>query len=237
MRRGVDFYDESYLIWLEADVLIRQMSHGKKSLNDFCKQFYGGENSGPRAIPYTYNDVVSSLNKIIPYDWNAFFSNRLDSLNSHAPLAGIVQSGWNLVYRESPGDLQEISENNDHAIDARYSIGLYLKEDGNIEDIIPGFPAADAGLAPGMNIVAINGRKFSKEVFRNAMKEAKSNSSPMEFLIDNCDFFSVYPIIYHAGERYPVLERDYGKPDVLTTIIKPISGKYSSRISLKSKEN
>jgi predicted metalloprotease with PDZ domain len=237
LRRGVDFYDESYLIWLEADVLIRQMSNGKKSLDDFCKQFYGGENSGPLVIPYTYNDVVFALNKIIPYDWNAFFDNRLDSLNSHAPLGGIEHGGWKLVYRETPGGLQEANENNDHTIDARYSIGLYLSENGDIKDIIPGFPAAEAGLAPGMNIVAINGRKFSKEVFRNAMKEAKSSSSPMGFLIDNCDFFSTYLINYHGGERYPVLGRDNSKPDILKKIITPIASANISRKPLKKYNN
>ncbi len=221
LRRGVDFYDESYLIWLEADVIIRELSNGKKSLDDFCKQFYGGVNSGPQVSSYTYYDIVSSLNNIIPYDWNTFLTDRLDSLDAHAPLGGIEQSGWKLIYRESPGGLQEIFENDDKAIDARYSIGLYLDESGKIEDIIPGFPAANAGLAPGMNIVAINGRKFSKDVFRNIMKDAMKGLSPMEFLIENCDFFSTHLIDYHGGERYPVLERDNSKPDILLKIIKP----------------
>ena len=222
LRRGVDFYDESYLVWLEADVIIRQNSKGKKSLDDFCRQFCGGENSEPLVIPYDFDDVITSLNKVIPYDWNAFLGSRLESLNSHAPLGGIEQGGWKLVYHETPSSLNEVIENLDHVIDARYSIGLYLNENGKIEDIIPGFPAAEAGLAPGMNIVAINGRKFSKSVFRNALKESMSSSLPMEFLIDNCDFFSTYSVIYHGGERYPILERDNTKADMLAKIIRPV---------------
>ncbi len=46
-RRGVDYYDEGTLIWLEADVLIRDLSRGAKSLNDFCRSFEGGPGGTP----------------------------------------------------------------------------------------------------------------------------------------------------------------------------------------------
>ena len=38
-RRGVDYYDEGALIWLEADTIIRQNSGGKKSMDDFAHLF------------------------------------------------------------------------------------------------------------------------------------------------------------------------------------------------------
>ena len=38
-RRGVDFYPEGALIWLEADVTIRERTQGKRSLDDFCQRF------------------------------------------------------------------------------------------------------------------------------------------------------------------------------------------------------
>src|SRR5262249_4657724 len=34
-RRGVDFYDEGALLWLDVDTLIRRKTGGKKSLDDF----------------------------------------------------------------------------------------------------------------------------------------------------------------------------------------------------------
>ncbi len=46
-RRGVDFYDEGVLIWLEVDTLIRQLSNGRKTLDDFCRTFFGGESGSP----------------------------------------------------------------------------------------------------------------------------------------------------------------------------------------------
>ncbi len=39
--RSADFYTESAMLWLEADALIRSTTHGAKSLDDFCRLFYG----------------------------------------------------------------------------------------------------------------------------------------------------------------------------------------------------
>ena len=222
-RNAGDFYDESYLIWLEAEVMIRNMTQGRKSLNDFCRNFFGGENSGPVLVPYTYDDVVKALNEIAPYEWDQFFSTRLESLDIHAPLGGIEQGGWKLSYGEKPGPLQEAIENSDYAIDARYSLGIHLKEDGTMVDVIPGSPAALGGLAPGMKLVAIDSRKFTKEIFRDVMKEGKQSSVALEILASNADYFKIYFVDYHGGERYPYLERDTTKRDILGEIIRPIA--------------
>lgn len=223
LRRSVDFYDESCLIWLEAEVMVRSLTQGRKSLTDFCRGFFGGENSGPVLVPYTYDDVVKALNEIAPYDWDQFFSTRLESLDIHAPLGGIEQGGWKLSYRETPGPLQGAIENSDQAIDARYSLGIYLKEDGTMVDVIPGSPAALGGLAPGMKLVAINGRRFTMEIFRGAMKKDKQSSVALEILADNADYFRTYFVDYHGGERYPWLERDTTGSDILSEIIRPIA--------------
>ncbi|HEV2064139.1 MAG TPA: M61 family peptidase, partial [Thermoanaerobaculia bacterium] len=52
-RRGVDFYPESELLWLEADTVIRNESKGRKSLDDFCRAFLGGASGPPRVATYT----------------------------------------------------------------------------------------------------------------------------------------------------------------------------------------
>ena len=46
-RRGVDYYPEGVLIWLEANMTIRQLSKGSKSLDDFCRAFHGGPGGAP----------------------------------------------------------------------------------------------------------------------------------------------------------------------------------------------
>ena len=71
LRRGVDYYEEGTLIWLEADVTIRQLSHGARSLDDFVKAFEGPPSSAPMMKPYTFEDVVQAMNAVQPYDWAA----------------------------------------------------------------------------------------------------------------------------------------------------------------------
>ena len=48
LRRGIDFYGEGQLVWLEVDTLIRQLSRGTKSIDDFCREFYSGGDTEPR---------------------------------------------------------------------------------------------------------------------------------------------------------------------------------------------
>ena len=82
-RRSVDFYPEGDLIWLEADVLIRQQTQGRSSLDDFCQRFLGGENGAPKVVPYTLDDVVAGLNGVAPHDWRQFFGDYIVENNVH----------------------------------------------------------------------------------------------------------------------------------------------------------
>jgi hypothetical protein len=45
----------------------------------------------------------------------------------------------------------------------------------------------------------------------------------MELLLENGDDFATYRIDYAGGERYPDLERDSTRPDVLSQIVKPLA--------------
>jgi C-terminal processing protease CtpA/Prc len=106
-------------------------------------------------------------------------------------------------------------------VDAAYSIGLWLKEDGSVTDTIEGMPAALAGIGPGMKLVAVNGRKFSGEILREALREGKTGSSNIELLAENTEYYKTFKLDYHGGEKYPHLVRDESKPDLLSDIIKP----------------
>ena len=218
-RRGVDYYDEDVLNWLWADMVIRQQTHGAKSLDDFCRLFHGGESGPPQVKTYTFDDVVSTLNQVAPYDWRGFWVERLTNHGPGAPLVGIESSGWKLIYDERRSDLQKAEEDRDGA-NAAYSIGLLLRKDGVIGDTIEGMAAAKAGMASGMKVIAVNGRRFSSESLRDALKEGKTGSAPLELLVENTDYFHTYNLDYHGGEKYPHLVRDESKPDVLSDIIK-----------------
>jgi predicted metalloprotease with PDZ domain len=221
LRRGTDFYDEGDLLWLWADVLIRQQTQGQKSLDDFCKAFHGPPSGKPEVKPYTFEDVVAALNAIAPYDWKGFFTTHLQSLDEHAPMGGIQGSGWKLAYTDSPSVMQLADDHSREQVDARFSIGLLLKEDGTVIDVIPGLPAAKAGLGPGMELVAVNGRKFSRDVLLDALRLGAGGKDPLVLLALNGEFYASYALDWHEGERYPQLVRDTSQPDLLSAIVAP----------------
>jgi predicted metalloprotease with PDZ domain len=223
-RRGTDFYSEGDLIWLEADVLIRQQTHGRRSLDDFCRKFYGGHSGPPQVVPYNREDIVAALNEIAPYDWTAFFQKRIYAPTVRAPLGGIEGSGWRLIYTNAVPALLKARESARKYIDMRWSLGFIVKEeDGYIIDVIPGSPADTAGLGSAMKLVAVNGRRWTPEILRAAVKSATTGTAPVELLVENEDYFKACKLDYHDGEKYAQLERIPSKPDLLSEILKPLT--------------
>jgi predicted metalloprotease with PDZ domain len=219
-RRTVDYYDEDVLNWLWADTIIREQTHGQKSLDDFCRLFHGGQSGPPQIKTYTFDDVVDTLNQVAPYDWRGFWTERLTNHGPGAPLTGIERSGWKLVYDENPSELTKARKREHKEVDAEYSIGLSLDENGNIIDTVEGMPAAKAGIGPGMKLAAVNGRRFSADVLSDELRAGKNSSEPLELLIENTEYFKTFKVDYHGGEKYAHLVRDESKPDVLSEIIK-----------------
>jgi predicted metalloprotease with PDZ domain len=219
-RRGLDYYPEDQLTWLWADVIIRQQTHGQKTLDDFCHIFHGPPSGAPQVKTYTFDDVINTLNQVAPYDWRGFWTERLTNHGPGAPLGGIEGSGWKLVYDETRSPLVQAVEGVRDSVNAAYSIGLLIKEDGTITDTIEGLPAARAGIGPGMKVVAVNGRKFSKEVLKDALQAGKNSSAALELLVENTEYYKTYKLDYHDGEKFPHLVRDESKPDLLSDIIK-----------------
>jgi len=217
-RRGLDYYDEDVLNWLWVDVLLRQQTGGTKSMDDFCHAFHGGPSGTAEVKTYTFDDVVNTLNDVAPYDWRKFWTERLTNHGPGAPLTGLENSGWKLVFNEIPSDLTRATEEDRELVDSRFSLGLNLRADGGILDTVEGLPAAKAGIGPGMKLLAVNGRKFTRNVYRDALKAAKSDSEPIELLVENTDYYRTFKISYHDGERFPHLERDESKPDLLSAI-------------------
>ncbi len=222
-RRGVDFYPEGALIWLEADVLIRQQSQGRRSLDDFCKRFCGGQSGPPRVVPYTLSNVVVALNEVAPHDWGQFFRTRVYETTRRAPLGGIEKAGWRLAYTNAVPAMLKSLESARKFTDLRFSLGLILAEEGAVQDVIPGSPADQAGVGPAMKIVAANGRRWTAERLRTAIQAARTNAAPIELLFENDDYFRSCKVDYHEGEMYPLLERDPAKPDLLAEILKPLT--------------
>ncbi|HEY1434577.1 MAG TPA: PDZ domain-containing protein [Thermoanaerobaculia bacterium] len=232
-RRGVDFYPESELVWLEADTIIRQRSDGKRSLDDFVKAFHGAPGGGPAVKTYRFEDVVAGLNAVVPYDWTGFFQSRIRDVAPHAPLGGIEGGGWKLVYTNVKPELTRASEEESKVDDFWYSLGIMVQgdegtgaaEEGVVRDVVPGLPAAVAGIAPGMRLVAVNGRRYSERVLRDALRAARGDKEPIELLVENVELFKTVKVDYHGGERYPHLERDPARTDWVSAIGTPLTQK------------
>jgi predicted metalloprotease with PDZ domain len=219
-RRSVDYYDEDVLNWLWVDTIIREQTHGTKSMDDFCHLFHGGQSAQPEVKTYTFDDVVNTLNQVAPYDWRGFWTERLTNHGPGAPLTGIERSGWKLVYDDTPSELMKSQKEVYKGINAQYSVGLLLEENGYIVDTVKGMPAAKAGIGPGMKVAAVNGRRFSPDVFSDALKAGKRSSDPFELLIENTEYFKTYKLDYREGAKYPHLVRDESRPDVLSDILR-----------------
>jgi predicted metalloprotease with PDZ domain len=220
-RRPLDYYDESGLIWLEADTIIRQRSGGAKSLDDFCHAFHGGASTAPEVKPYTADDVYATLGSVVAYDWKGFFAERVYAVQPRAPLGGVVNAGWKLVYTDQPNEFQKLRARSTKRIDESFSLGIWVKEDGTIDDIVADAPAWAAGLGPGMKLVAVGGRAWTPEALPEAIQAAKGSTAPIEIAAVQGDVLKTFRVNYHEGERYPHLERDASRPDLLAAILAP----------------
>ena len=223
-RRGVDFYDEGELIWLDVDTTIRELSGDTRSLDDFCRVFFGMNDGSSSVVTYTFEDIVSALNSVQPHDWAAFLRARLDSTDPAAPLAGIERGGWKLTFTDQPTDIFKATEKVLKRTLLMDSLGVALDagdDAGGLTDVLWQGAAFEAGLVPGMKLIAVNGDKYSADILKDAIKGAKTGSLPIELLMQSGATFSTVKVDYHGGVRYPQLERIEGTPDRLADIAKP----------------
>jgi predicted metalloprotease with PDZ domain len=223
LRRGQDYYDEGALMWLRADVQIREQSQGRLSLDDFLRSFFGQRDTEPIVVPYTREDVEAALSAICPYDWHSFIETHVYQVNSKPPTDGLEAAGWRLIYNSTPNNERFDSELLPITYDAAYSIGIFAKKDGTIVDVIPGTPAFDAGLGPHMTLVAVDGRVYSDDALNESI--AHPRNGKISLIVRNFDSVETREIQYAGGVRYPHLERIPGTHDYLTEILEPRSYK------------
>ena len=222
-RRGLDYYPEGELIWLEVDSIIRQQTQGQRSLDDFCRRFHGGQSGPPAVVPYKFEDVVNTLNEVAPYDWASLLRELVGSTNNHAPLGGIEGDGWKLVYNDQPNIFTKAAEKEFKFADFSYSLGFSVAKDGKLEDVIVGSPAYQSGIGPGMTLIAVNERKWTPEFLHAVIKAAQTSPAPIDLLVENGQFFQTYSVAYHEGDKNPHLERRSGRRDLLELMLTPLT--------------
>ncbi|HEY2846704.1 MAG TPA: hypothetical protein VGI80_02740, partial [Pyrinomonadaceae bacterium] len=216
-RRGVDYYYEGDLVWLEVDTLIQKQTGGKKSLDDFLHIFHGG-NSGPQVVPYTFNDVVVALNKVTPYDWATFLRHRIYEVKPDAPTGGIINGGYRLEYSSTPNIRIAGQEKWRGYRNYMYGIGIMVADNGTISDVQPDSLAWKGGLAPGMKILGRNNQPFSNDALAQVITAAVSSPLQISLQVDNAGVVGNYNFDYHGGLKYPHLVRVDSQPDYITPI-------------------
>lgn len=220
--RDVDYYSEGLLIWLDVDTKIRELTGERRSLDDFARAFCGMEPGRTAPLMYTFDDVVAALQAIAPFDWRGFLEQRVDGHGPGAPLDGIARGGWKLAWSEEPNAYLASYEARKKLVDLGDSVGLVVStDDQTVADVLWEGPAFRAGIVQGSKIVAVNGREFSAELLKEAIREARDSTRPIELLVKDYDTYRTAKVDWHGGLRYPHLERVEGAPDRLAALYAP----------------
>ncbi len=219
-QRAEDFYLEGMFLWLDADSLIRELSGGKRSLDDFARAFFGLNDGDWGVATYTFGDVVRTLNDVQPHDWDTFLQTRVETLTARAPLDGFTRGGHQLVYTDKPTDYFKAMEKRRKVTDLTYSGGFVLGKEGEVSAVMWDSPAFAAGLTVSSKILAVDGRALDPDQLKAAIKAKKS---PLQLLVKNGDSFRTVELNYHGGLRYPRLEKIPGTttPDRLDALLTP----------------
>ncbi|WP_115720086.1 M61 family metallopeptidase [Gallaecimonas mangrovi] len=215
-----DYYQGGQLIWYAVDAKLRKLSGDKKSINNFAKAFFGVHPGAWNINTFSFDDVVNTLNGIEKYDWAKFLNARL---KGHVNLSdSLKDQGWKVVYNDKPSDAVKAIEGRYKATDFTYSLGFSVSKKGTMRDVVWDSPAFNAGLGPSMTIVAVNGTEFSGDTLKDAVTAATKNKAPIELLVKSFDKYETIKIDYHAGLKYPHLERIKGTKDYLSQVLKPL---------------
>jgi len=232
-QRPEDYYMESELIWLDADTKIRELTHDQKSLDDFAAAFFGVYNGSYVTFPYTFDDLVNTLNSVAPYDWATFLRERVYDLHPAVPVDGFTRGGYKLVYTDTPQPWVTRGEAQYGMADFSTSLGFSVSVPrpgdsgessgprGSLANVWWNSPAFKAGVTPDMQIISVNGKAFTVEVLREAILDAEKTKQPLQLQFKRGDNYVMIPIAYYGGLRIPSLQRVEGTPDRLNEILAP----------------
>jgi predicted metalloprotease with PDZ domain len=209
------------MVWLEADMLIRDRSHYTRSLDDFARAFFGADPKRVKPLLYNFDDLVQELNRVQPNDWASFLRLRLDRHDGNDLFAGLTAAGWKLAWSDKPTDRYKLRQDKYEYADFTYSIGITVDKDAKLSTVNWGSPAFEAGLTTAGTLLAVNGVAYKAEKLQDAITAAKDGTA-IELLVKEADRYRTVKLEWRGGLRYPKLERIEGKPDRLSVLLAPL---------------
>jgi len=221
LKRNQAYYFEGALFWLEADALIRRETGGARSLDDFCRAFFGSGPGDPAVNPYTRADVIAALGRVHAHDWDGFFRERVDRVTPELPMGAIAAMGYRF---ELAGEPQRGSNGRPlgSPLSQPEGIGLVLGG-GEVRSVTLGSAADRAGMSPGVRIVGVDGLVFSVDRWRRAI-EAATETGVVPVTVEVGRRLERLEIAYGGGLRFVRIERDPDREDVLGEILEPRRG-------------
>jgi len=217
--RSEDYYSEGALAWLAADMKIRELTGGKRSLENFARNFFGIRDGDWGEVTYEFDDLVRELDAIAPYDWATFLDTKLRQPGQPAPLDGITGGGYRLTYVDKPNGYHKKRSANFG--DFYYSLGFNLSPSGSVSSVLWDSPADKAGFVNDVEILAVNGVAYSKTRLEEAVTAAKDGSAKIALLTKRGERYETIEIPYTGGLRYPVLEKIGTGPAPLDRLLEP----------------
>ncbi len=206
-QRAEDYYNEGLLVWLEVDGLLRKQTSGAKGMDDFAKAFFGINDGDFGEVTYNRGTVLEILNGLAPWDWSKFFHERTEEISLESPRNGLTLGGYKLIYKDQPSSASKSQESRMKGVVQAAGVGLDIKNDGEIGNIVWDSPAFKAGMTVAMKVVAVNGTEFSGEAFKEALVLAKETKKPTTLLVKDGHAYRSVTIDYTGGLRYPHLEK------------------------------
>lgn len=225
LRGSQDYYMEGMLFWLEADAILRHETAGKKSLDDFCHNFF--EAPEPTATtrysppkPFSRKEVVNTLNELAKYDWDGLIKRRVENVrNGYDPQVADLL-GYEFVAKPERPRIPPNTFRYPSGIDHLDTLGMTLSSDGSVIDVKLGSPADRAKFGPGTKIVGVNDHRWSRSALDDAIQNSADNPF-INLLIEEGELLKLIQLQYDGGPRYLSLVRTEGKEDLLEKILAP----------------
>ena len=142
-----------------------------------------------------------------PYDWRGYLQRRVYDVAPQAPLEGINQGGYRLIFADEPTKWWRQGEKDRKATDLTYSGGFVVGSDGQHYERAVGRSCVQrrpVGRRPGPRGER---PRLQWRCFEEAIKAANGQGPAVQLLVKAGDVYRTVSLDWHGGLRYPRLEK------------------------------